>query len=75
MSFKSLLLWPDNVGLSILVLAVVAMAFLYAARKPMHELIRSLGQALGGPRRIASRWCVRARALTRAAQTRPVNCN
>jgi hypothetical protein len=55
-SFKSLLLWPDNVGLSILVLALVAMAFLYAARKPMHELIRSLGQALGGPLRIGSRW-------------------
>ena len=32
------------------------MAFLYAARRPMHELIRSLGQALGGPLRIGSRW-------------------
>ena len=56
MSLQSWLLWPDNVGLSILVLAVLAMAFLYAARKPMHELIRSLGQALGGPLRIGSRW-------------------
>ncbi len=56
MSIQSWLLWPDNVGLSILVLAVLAMAFLYAARKPMHELIRSLGQALGGPLRIGSRW-------------------
>ncbi len=56
MGLKSLLLWPDNVGLSILVLAALAMAFLYAARRPMHELIRSLGQALGGPLRIGSRW-------------------
>src|SRR6185369_15325011 len=32
------------------------MAFLYAARKPMHELIRSLGQALGGPLRLGARW-------------------
>src|SRR5262245_48557897 len=32
------------------------MAFLYAARRPMHELIRSLGQAIGGPLRIGSRW-------------------
>jgi hypothetical protein len=55
-NLQSWLLWPDNVGLSILVLAVLAMAFLYAARKPMHELIRSLGQALGGPLRIGSRW-------------------
>ena len=56
MSFQSWLLWPDNVGLSILVLALLAMAFLYAARKPMHELIRSIGQALGAPLRIGSRW-------------------
>src|SRR5688500_13914490 len=55
-SFQSWLLWPDNVGLSVLVFAVLAMAFLYAARKPMHELIRSIGQALGGPLRIGSRW-------------------
>jgi len=55
-SFQSWLLWPDNVGVSLLALAVLAMAFLYAARKPMHELIRSLGQALGGPLRIGSRW-------------------
>jgi hypothetical protein len=55
-SFKSLLLWPDNVGLSLLALALLGMAFLYAARRPMHELIRSIGQALGGPLRIGSRW-------------------
>lgn len=56
MSLKSLLLWPDNVGLSLLVLVVLGMAFLYAARRPMHELIRSLGQAIGAPLRIGSRW-------------------
>jgi hypothetical protein len=54
--FQSWLLWPDNPGLSVAVLAVAAMAFLYAARKPMHELIRSLGQALGGPLRLGARW-------------------
>jgi hypothetical protein len=32
------------------------MGLLYAARQPMHELIRSLGQALGGPLRVAARW-------------------
>jgi hypothetical protein len=55
-SFQSWLLWPDNVGLSLLVLIALGMAFLYAARRPMHELIRSLGQALGAPLRIGSRW-------------------
>jgi len=55
-NLQSWLLWPDNVGLSLMVLAVLAMGFLYAARRPMHELIRSVGQALGGPLRIGSRW-------------------
>jgi len=55
-NLQSWLLWPDNVGLSLMVLAMLAMGFLYAARRPMHELIRSVGQALGGPLRIGSRW-------------------
>ena len=61
MSFQAWLLWPDNAALSVLALAVLGMAVLYAARVPMHELLRSLGQALGGPLRVA------ARALARAA--------
>jgi len=60
MSFQAWLLWPDNVALSVLALAVLAMALLYAARQPMHELIRSVGQALGGPLRMAGRWLGRA---------------
>jgi hypothetical protein len=55
MSFQSWLLWPDNAALSVLVLLVVGMAFLYAARRPMHELIRSLGHGVGGPLRMAAR--------------------
>jgi len=61
MSSQAWMLWPDNVALSALALAVLAMAVLYAARAPMHELLRSLGQALGGPLRLA------ARALGKAA--------
>src|SRR5262245_13280673 len=53
---QALLIWPDNVGLSLLVLALLAMEFLYAARRPMHALIRSVVQAIGGPLRIGSRW-------------------
>ena len=55
MSFQSWLLWPDNVPLSMLVLIVVGMAFMYAARRPMHDLIRSLGHVVGGPLRLAAR--------------------
>lgn len=55
-SFEVWMIWPGNPALSVLILALLAMAFLYAARKPMHELIRSLGQALGGPLRVGARW-------------------
>ncbi|HEX4928436.1 MAG TPA: hypothetical protein VFV74_10575 [Burkholderiales bacterium] len=60
MSSQAWLLWPDNVALSVLALVVLAMAVLYAARQPMHELIRTLGQALGAPLRVAGRWLARA---------------
>src|SRR5436190_7838276 len=56
MSIQSWLLWPENVPLSVLTLAVLAMAFMYAARRPMHDLIRSLGHVVGGPLRMAARW-------------------
>jgi len=50
------MLWPDNVALSALVLALIAIVFLYAGRKPMHELIRALGALVGGPLRLGARW-------------------
>ena len=55
MSFQSWLVWPDNVVLSVLLLALVAMVFLYAARRPMHELLRTLGAAFSAPLRLAAR--------------------
>ena len=54
------MIWPGNPALSVLILALLAMGVLYAARKPMHELIRSLGQALGGPLRVGARWLLAA---------------
>ncbi len=54
------MIWPDNAVLSALVLCLIAIAFLYAARKPMHELIRSLGHAVGGPFRLGARSLVAA---------------
>lgn len=56
----SWLIWPDNPALSLLVLTALAMAFLYAARLPMHQFIRAAGSALGGPLRTASRWLLAA---------------
>jgi hypothetical protein len=46
--------------LSVLTLAALGMAVLYAARKPMHDLIHSVGHAVGGPLRIAGKWLARA---------------
>ena len=47
---------PGNPGLSALILFVIAMPFLYAARKPVHELVRAVGHLAGGPLRLASKW-------------------
>ena len=55
MNSQSWLLWPDNVMLSVLVMAIVAMAFMYAARRPTHDLLRALGHALSAPLRLAAR--------------------
>src|SRR4051794_21129140 len=54
------IVWPNNAALSALVLAFVAMVFLYAARKPMHALLRSTGHAIGGPLRVGARWLLAA---------------
>ena len=54
------MIWPGNAALSILTLAIPAMLFLYAARRPMHELIQAAGLALAGPLRISARWLLAA---------------
>src|SRR6266705_1884869 len=54
------MVWPDNTAVSVLVLLLVAMAFLYAARKPVHHLIGSLGFLISGPLRIGARWLLAA---------------
>ncbi len=62
MSSQAWMIVPNNFALSALILAVLAMVFLYAARMPMHALIRALGQALGAPLRMAGRWLLAAAA-------------
>jgi len=56
MTMNNWMIWPDNAVLSVLVLLLIAMVVLYAARVPMHAMIRSLGHGLGGPLRLAGRW-------------------
>ena len=51
---------PGNAALSAIVLFLIAMPFLYAARKPVHELVHALGHLVGGPLRLASRWLLAA---------------
>jgi hypothetical protein len=54
--WHSWLFWPDNVALSILALATLAILFLYAARQPMHGVIHSLCHLVTQSARILSRW-------------------
>src|SRR2546423_1747011 len=51
---------PGNAALSAVILFLIAMPFLYAARKPVHELMRALGHLVGGPLRLVSRWLLAA---------------
>jgi hypothetical protein len=54
------MVWPANAAVSVLFLVLVAMAFLYAARKPVHHLIGSVGFLISGPLRIGARWLLAA---------------
>src|SRR6195256_1117829 len=54
------MVWPDNAAVSVLFLLLVGMAFLYAARKPVHHLIGSVGFLISGPLRIGARWLLAA---------------
>ncbi len=48
--------WPGNPALSVLVLYVAALFFLYPARRPLHGVIRSICRAISGPMRLGARW-------------------
>ena len=56
MSSAAWMIWPGNPALSLFVVVVLAMAFLYAARHPMHALLHALGVTLAGPLRLGARW-------------------
>jgi hypothetical protein len=53
----ALYLWPDNPGLSILVLIVAAVIFMYFAREPIQRVLKTLAQGLSGGLRQVAGWC------------------
>jgi len=55
-TWNSWLFWPNNVALSVLALGVLAMLFLYAARKPMHGVIHSVCILVSQSTRFIARW-------------------
>ncbi|HEX9392592.1 MAG TPA: hypothetical protein VF928_14880 [Usitatibacteraceae bacterium] len=53
---ESMLIWPDRPLPSLLVLLLVLLPFLYAARDPVHALLRSACRAIANPLRLSARW-------------------
>src|SRR5260221_9105386 len=56
MSNQFWMIWPGNAVASALILFAIAMPFLYAARKLVHNLLHSVGYMIGGPLRLGARW-------------------
>lgn len=56
---------PGNPALSVLVLFLVAIPFLYAARRPMHGLIRSATRTASSVLRLGAHWLMRTAAELR----------
>jgi len=50
------MIWPGNAMASALILFAIAMPFLYAARKLVHELLRAVIHTISGPLRLGARW-------------------
>ena len=50
------MVWPGNAVASVLILFAIAMPFLYAARKLVHDLIRAVVHTVSGPLRLGARW-------------------
>jgi len=55
-NWQSWLFWPDSVALSVLVLGLLALLFLYAARLQMHGIIHSVCNLITQSTRFLSRW-------------------
>ena len=60
------MIWPGNPALSIALWILVAIPFLYAARRPMHGLIRAIFRTASNGLRLGARWLVRTAEELRA---------
>ncbi len=54
---EGLYIWQDNPGLSILVLIVAAVIFMYFAREPIQRVLKTLAQGLSGGLHLVAGWC------------------
>ncbi|MHB8534652.1 MAG: hypothetical protein ACYDBW_04315 [Sulfuricaulis sp.] len=55
-SWQTLMFWPENPALSVLVLCVIAIPILYGARPAMHNLLRAVFRGISNPLRLLSHW-------------------
>ena len=66
---ESLFIWPNRPLPSLLVLLVLLMPFLYAAREPMHALLRSMCRSIARDDEARAGWpipvCVCATATAK----------
>ncbi len=62
----SWMLVPSNPAASALILALIGVVFLYAARTPVHGLLASLSRAGSGGLRMGAKWIARAAEELRA---------
>ena len=53
---ESMFIWPDRPLPSLLILLLAMLPFLYAARDPVHGLLRSACRAIAQPLRLGARW-------------------
>lgn len=65
MTLDRWLIWPDQAFLSLLVLLLIALPFLWAARSPMHRALRGLMRLVSNQLRVASRWLLKVAELAR----------
>ena len=52
----ALIVWPDQLLLSLLLLFFIAVPILYGARQAMHSLLHAMFRAVSNPLRLMSRW-------------------
>ncbi|MBI3777977.1 MAG: hypothetical protein HY274_03525 [Gammaproteobacteria bacterium] len=55
-SLHTLLIWPENPLLSLLVVIFAAIPILYGARQAMHSLLQALFRGISNPLRLLSHW-------------------